>query len=567
MIQLLAVSVGKPQEIDMQGKKVLTSMIKTPLDGPVFIHSKGPEGDQPAVHPGAVYAISSEHYDYWAKELNRDKKEWSFGHFGENLTLQGIEETQIRIGDRFKIGNSVELQVISCRIPCSKLAWRMGQSDEFLRLFQASGKTGFYLDVLKEGHIQAGDSIEHIQADKEAMTLADLSHFIVTLDQATEEQLHHALSHEHLGIPGRNKFMKKLVMLKDLGRIKEGRWTGWREFILDNVIDESNDVKSFILKPTDGKGIGGYRAGQFLTCKIPHVRTWTISDYDPTQEHYRISIKKAGDASSLMHQMEKGATLLAKAPNGSFALDRSTEKPVILISAGIGITPMIAMLKAHLERDLKPYPCLYFVHATQNSATHSFQNEVKEAIHGKENVKILNYYSNPLPGDSYDVKGRFKIADLDALMEGNKFHFGNKWHDWPKQEGLFYICGPASFQDGVQKALEEWGVKEERIFTESFSPLSGEPLGVKAESSHVTFSKSGIVAEWSEKEDLTLLELAEKFGIAAPYACRMGACETCECLLQKGAVFYEHGALGKRRENSVLTCSAKPGSSELTIEL
>lgn len=152
-------------------------------------------------------------------------------------------------------------------------------------------------------------------------------------------------------------------------------------------------------------------------------------------------------------------------------------------------------------------------------------------------------------------------------MEGNQIYWGDRWHPWPKQEGLFYLCGPAAFQEGMTAGLLEWGVKRPCIYTESFDPFSGKPIGAKAEQATVTFARSDIVAEWREEEGLTLLQLAEKCGIAAPNSCRVGVCETCECILKEGEVYYEHGHLANRSQQTVLACCSMPGSERVVIDL
>jgi ferredoxin-NADP reductase/MOSC domain-containing protein YiiM len=577
--KLLSINLGLPQDLEINGKITRTAILKKPVDHPVMIHISGPEGDKRAVHPDAVYAISGDHYDYWARELSADRSKWDYGHFGENLTIEGFDEEGMHLGDILHIGETVKLQLVSPRVPCSKFSWRMHQDANFLRRFSLSGKTGFYLKVLQTGQIQAGDSIQHEVLDPEAITIAELSRHLVNINEASEEELYKLLSHEHLGLTAQGISRTRLATLKDLELMRSNRWQGWSSAEIYKIEPESKDVLSFWIRLSDQMQIAGYRPGQFLTCRLnidgeELIRTWTISQFEPESKSYRISVKKlaGGKASTYLHEnCSEGMKLEIKPPNGSFSLDRSTGNPIVLISAGIGITPMISMLKGHLERSLQPVPPLYFLYVTQNKENHPFADEVEELIQGQERMKRLRFYTHPSDTDEitkdYDINGNFSSEILENLMEGNQVYWGDRWHDWPKQEAHFYLCGPLGFQNFVTEELKGWGVKEEYIFTESFNPSSGEAVGIKPESAKVIFSKSGIRADWSELEDLTLLELAEKHGIDAPNACRMGVCETCECVLQAGEVYYEHGPLAKRCEQSVLICCAKPGSKRLEIEI
>jgi MOSC domain-containing protein YiiM len=160
--RLVAVSTGRPREVEWQGEKVLTSIFKAPVAGRVRVRRLNIEGDEQSdleVHGGedkAVYAYPAEHYAYWREQLPGVPLSW--GAFGENLTTEGLLESGVHIGDRFRIG-SAEFAVTEPRMPCYKLALRFGRSD-MVKRFMKSGRTGFYLAVRKEGEIGAGDAIE-----------------------------------------------------------------------------------------------------------------------------------------------------------------------------------------------------------------------------------------------------------------------------------------------------------------------------------------------------------------------------------------------------------------------
>jgi MOSC domain-containing protein YiiM len=175
-MKLLSVNVSLPKEMDYRGKKILTGIFKTPVTGRVMVRSLNVDGDQQAdlrVHGGpdqAVYIYPHEHYAYWSRELNRD--DFTFGQFGENLTTEGILETEVRVGDVFRVGTAL-VQVTNPRIPCFKLMTKMNNF-RLAKPFLASGRTGFYLRVLEEGEVGAGDPIERIASEPSRPTIHEV---------------------------------------------------------------------------------------------------------------------------------------------------------------------------------------------------------------------------------------------------------------------------------------------------------------------------------------------------------------------------------------------------------
>ncbi len=174
MAKLISVNVGVPREVAKRGKTVTTSIFKEPVEGRVMLRRLNLDGDRQSdltVHGGAnkaVYAYAAEHYDYWRKELPHMNLPW--GMFGENLTTQGLLDDAVRIGDRFRIG-SAEVVVTQPRFPCYKLGVRFGRAD-MVKRFLASGRTGFYLAVIQEGEVGAGDPIELIGRGETGVTVA-----------------------------------------------------------------------------------------------------------------------------------------------------------------------------------------------------------------------------------------------------------------------------------------------------------------------------------------------------------------------------------------------------------
>jgi MOSC domain-containing protein YiiM len=175
-MKLLSVNVGLPRDIEWKGKVVRTSIFKAPVDGPVRVSRLNLEGDQQSdlsVHGGidkAVYAYPSEHYPLWREELHDTDLPW--GVFGENFTTEGLFEETVHIGDRLRVGSS-EFVVTQPRMPCFKLGIRFNRPD-IVKQFLQSGRAGFYLAVLKEGEVTAGDSIELLKRDDHGITVADI---------------------------------------------------------------------------------------------------------------------------------------------------------------------------------------------------------------------------------------------------------------------------------------------------------------------------------------------------------------------------------------------------------
>ncbi|OKL37824.1 NO-inducible flavohemoprotein [Domibacillus mangrovi] len=253
-----------------------------------------------------------------------------------------------------------------------------------------------------------------------------------------------------------------------------GGWEGFRDFLIDKKIEESDMVTSFYLKPKDGQAIATYKAGQYLTIKanIPgekytHIRHYSLSD-SPGKDYYRISVKReeangdapAGIVSTYLHeQIQAGDALSVSAPAGDFILQHNDE-PIVLISGGIGVTPLLSMLNTTVEKQPKRH--VTFIHAAINSGTHAFKEHVKQLTNRHQNVKSFVCYSSPSEEDrishQFDKEG---YVDLDVLQS-----------IVPSKEATFYFCGPIPFMEAMNKALHQWGVREEHIHYEVFSPIA-----------------------------------------------------------------------------------------------
>jgi MOSC domain-containing protein YiiM len=213
-MKLISVNVGLPRLVVRHGETVSTGIFKEPVAGRVMVRTLNLDGDRQAdlsVHGGpskAVYAYPSEHYEYWQHELPEMELPW--GMFGENLTTQGILESGLNIGDRFRIGRAV-LMVTEPRMPCYKLGIRFGRSD-ILKSFLESERTGFYLAVLQEGEVGIGDPIELIERSKDDVKVSDIAQ-LYSRDKNNLQLLRRATAAKDLPESWRSYFQTRLDKL------------------------------------------------------------------------------------------------------------------------------------------------------------------------------------------------------------------------------------------------------------------------------------------------------------------------------------------------------------------
>jgi ferredoxin-NADP reductase/MOSC domain-containing protein YiiM len=577
--EVVAVSTARPQWQEMYGRQVYSAIVRRAADEPLHFGTGGPEGNETAVHTEEVYAFFAEHYDHWAAELGVDRGQWSDCYWGENLMLRGdLREDCLHVGDRFRIGEAL-LEVTSPRIPCFKLSWRLGQPEAFLSTLIASGLMGAYFRVIEPGFIEAGSKISREYHAADAITVAALSKLLHDPNITDTDVLKRVLSTAGLGSQASEMLRKRINALTDGLLTVRGRWQGWRRFVVTDIRDETQAIKSFYLKPADAGPIGGYRAGQFLTVRLPenaggYIRTWSISDYDQDADHYRLSIKHEpeGRASAWMNkELRIGAELDIRPPTGRFVLDRGSFLRTVMISAGIGVTPLLAMLKAHAERGEEAPPLLW-IHCARSGAEHAFRDEVNAALARLPNAVRRVFYSAPLPGDilgaDYDCFGRITPEAVNGLLqETYKLRPFGRELELTGDNADFYLCGPRPFEENIRLVLVDAGVNPAVIRSESFGP-SGQPDDAlrTPEQAAIRFSTSARDAVWLRDDDHTLLEIAEACGVPVESGCRMGTCGTCEVRLLSGEIGYVTKPAALPVSGRILLCCAQPLSGEVEIE-
>lgn len=355
-------------------------------------------------------------------------------------------------------------------------------------------------------------------------------------------------------------------------------WKDWRNFVVVRKVKESGEITSFYLKPEDKGEIPNFQPGQFLTIKLdipgqtkPVIRTYSLSDYPEPHDYYRLSIKREpapkgldvppGVASNFMHdRIQEGSVIPAKPPNGKFVLDVHKSIPAVLISNGVGITPMLSMATACTR--LNPNRPIWFVHGARDGRFHAFRDEVIEIAQHNPNLKVHYRYSRPRPED----EGHYhSIGYVDATLI----------KELVRQESEFFMCGSPPFMQSLIAGLKEWGVPENRVFFESFGkPMnassqrqpSAESTNGKVQEAEIVFADSSKTLIWRDS-DGSILEFAEANDLNPPYSCRAGICGTCACKIREGEVAYQEAPTAAIDEGSVLICISQPKSSKVVLEI
>ena len=338
------------------------------------------------------------------------------------------------------------------------------------------------------------------------------------------------------------------------------------------IDQESHTVRSFYLRRTDGQALPRHEAGQFLPIRLRLpgesslvIRTYTISNA-PGGDVYRFSVKNEGDdglASSFLHRyVRPGFRIEAQAPRGRFVLDRSVDRPVALVSAGIGMTPMVAMLEARAAESRQTHRFLptYFIHGARNGPAFPFADHIRDLATEWRGLSTHIRFSQPDPvdrlGETHDSEGRVDMDLLEELL--------------PQEDVEFYLCGPQSFMQALYEGLIDRGVESEHIHYESFGPATVRERNdgrraTDAESAHgpvtVLFAESGIEASWTPQKG-TLLDLAESAGLKPENSCRSGICGTCATRIQRGTVTYLEEPVAPHRDDEVLICCSTPQSGK-----
>src|SRR3954449_2448884 len=345
---LVSVNVGLPADVPWQGLIVHTGIWNSPVDGPRMVRRLNIDGDGQGDLDGhggeqrAVLVYQIQSYAHWQGHFGRD--DFTYGQFGENLTVDGLPDDEVCIGDRYRIGEA-EFEVTQPRVTCYRVGLRVGEP-ELPALLVGHHRPGFYMRVLTEGHIEAGDRIVKTRTGPHALTVADTD-ALLYLPGRDPAKLRTATRIPALS-PGWQESFRDLVAAENAVTSDPGNepvrpaWTGFRPLRVTRVVREAASVSSIYLSSADGQALPAARAGQSLTLRTPGtagpapVRSYSLSS-PPSADSYRISVKHEphGTVSGyLTSSVRPGAVLDVAAPRGDFVLDRGTG-PLLLISAGI----------------------------------------------------------------------------------------------------------------------------------------------------------------------------------------------------------------------------------------
>ncbi len=571
---LLSVNVGLPKDVPWQGKTVFTGVFKDPVAGPRRVHRLSVDGDGQgdlAGHGGeqrAVFVYQIDSYRYWERELGRT--DFVYGQFGENLTIEGLSDHEVCVGDRFQIGTAV-FEVTQPRVTCYRVGIRMNDP-RIPAMLVSHRRPGFYFRVVQEGEVQAGDEIVKLASGPEQMTVAEVD-ALLYLPGHPRQQVLRALRIPALS-PGWQASFRALLE-GETGSGNAGlttaspppAWRGFRRLTVTGIERESDSVISVRLDDPDGGPLPPARPGQYLTLRIQPeneqrslLRNYSLSG-PPDADYYRITVKRehAGAASSYLHtRLRVGAQLEIAAPRGTFILDR-TNAPVLLISAGIGATPVLAMLHALATEDTERE--IWWLHGARSSRDQSFAAEVRALLSSLPNVRAHVCYSRPghddLEGRDFDSAGRLTASLLVQLA--------------PPRDAGVYLCGPMPFMEEISAGLAAIGIDASRIHTEPFGPAPGLTPGIAATPARtphlpagqpgngptIEFARSNLAISWSS-DYTSLLELAEACDVPVRWSCRTGVCHNCETTLIAGNVEYSPDPVEPPADGSALICCSQP---------
>ncbi|WP_043781312.1 MOSC and FAD-binding oxidoreductase domain-containing protein [Rhodococcus sp. JVH1] len=584
MTTLISLNVGLPQDVSWRARTVYTGIWKKPVDGPRMVRRLNIDGDGQGDlggHGGqhrAVLVYQTDSYRYWEQELGREVLEP--GQFGENFTVDGLPDDEVCIGDRYQIGEAV-FEVSQPRVTCYRVGLRMGEP-RMAALLVSHRRPGFYFRVITEGEVQAGQEIVKIESGPEGVTVADID-ALLYLPGHPRDGLARALRVPALS-PGWQGSLRSLQEQADRGAAgapgntgltaaatsPPPAWTGFRPLTVTGMQAESRSVFSLSLAAADGSPLPTWLPGQSITLRLPPtsgnaplVRNYSLSNR-PGSSRYRIAVKQEphGAASGYLRaHVRVGDTLEVAAPRGTFFLS-DTDEPVVLVSAGVGVTPVLAMLQSLVAA--RSARRVWWVHGARDSAEHPFAKEarvlVNQLAHARAHICFSRPSSTDRQGVDYTSKGRLSaalIADLGVPCEADA-----------------YLCGPATFMTDLTAVLADHGLDPDRIHGETFGAGAALTPGIAVSSStpphpptgppgsgpDVSFSRSGLTVPWNPRHG-SLLDFAEACDVPTRWSCRTGVCHTCETAALSGDVRYDPEPVEPPAAGNVLICCSQPTDS------
>ncbi|MBV7549302.1 pyridoxamine 5'-phosphate oxidase family protein [Pseudomonas sp. PDM26] len=354
----------------------------------------------------------------------------------------------------------------------------------------------------------------------------------------------------------------------------------WRPLRVTRIEAQSHNIRSIYLEPADGAGLPLFQAGQHLPLRFNidgdvHIRTYSLSSA-PSDDFFRISVKRDGRVSTHLHeQIRVGDLLEARAPQGHFTVAPHERRPLVLLAAGVGITPLLSMLREVVYQGLRTRRIrpTWFIQSSRTLADQPFRRELDCLLEDAgDAVRVVRLLSQPeaeaMQGEDFDLSGRIDVALLKDLLTVE---------DYDQLD--FVVCGPGSFTQALYDGLRELDIRDSRIHAETFGPSTlrrrPDPDAVVIEqppaattSVPVVFQRSAKEARW-QPEGGSLLELAESRGLRPEFSCRGGSCGTCKTRLVSGQVHYPLPPAEVPDDGQVLICCAIPaqGAQPLVLDI
>ncbi|MBO0789063.1 MAG: MOSC domain-containing protein, partial [Actinobacteria bacterium] len=554
-----------------------------PVQGPRMVRRLNIDGDGQgdlAGHGGehrAVFVYQTGSYRYWQAQLGRD--DFTYGQFGENFTVDGLADDQVCIGDRYRIGEAL-FEVTQPRVTCYRVGIRM-DDPQIPALLISHHRPGFYFRVLREGAVQAGDEIVQVAAGPEAMTVAEVD-ALLYLPGHPRQQVERALRIPALPGGWRDSFQAMLGQPEGppgaagnagLTAVSPPpAWPGFRPLTVTAIERESESVVSVYLADPAGAPVPPALSGQFLTVRLkvgagPQLlRSYSLSGA-PGAGTYRISVKREPHGAGsrfLSTRVHPGDVLEVAAPRGAFVLQPG-DSPVLLISAGVGATPVLAMLHELVSTGSRRD--VWWLHGARSGAEEPFAAEARSLLarlpSGHQHICFSHPGPDDVEGRDYQTRGRLSASVLAGL-------------DLPR-DAEAYLCGPAAFMADVSAALAATGIGHVRteIFGAAPAQTPGiaatvqqpphQPPGAPGDGPQVAFARSGLTVPWAAGY-ASLLELAEACDVPVRWSCRTGVCHTCETNLMSGSVSYAPDPVEDPAAGSVLICCSQP-AGDLVLDL
>ena len=581
MARLLSVNVGLPRDIAWKGRIVHTGIWKNPVPGRCRVGRLNLDGDGQGDlggHGGeqrAAFVYQIESYRHWQEQLKRT--DFVHGQFGENFTIEGLPDDAVCIGDRYQVGSAL-FEITQPRVTCYRVGIRMNEP-QMPALLTSSGRPGFYFRVLREGEVSAGDELVKVGEPKERMTVAEINALLYSPNHR-RDQLERAVRIEALSPGWRSSFEALLQSQITGGAAGSGNaglapaaaahrvTPGFRPLAVTAIDHESADVLSLTMQSPDGQPLPTALPGQYVVLRLqptgsglPLFRCYSLSGA-PSAARYRISVKIEPNGAAgtyLRDHVQVGDLLDVGSPRGSFIM-QSGQRPIVLLSAGIGATPVLAMLQVlaatHSTRQV------LWVQAARDGQHHPFAAEARRLMlalrHGRSFVCYSRPASSDKLGEDFDATGHLSQSVFDQVS-------------FPREADV-YLCGPTRFMSDMKEALATFGVAPQQIHIEIFNgseSITPGVVGAATRAPHlpkdeantgpmVSFARSGITAHWKASAYKSILELAEACDVPVRWSCRTGVCHTCESGLISGSVVYGPEPLENPANGNLLICCAQP---------